>query len=334
MAGNIIRVNPGSPAPKYRQIIESVHQSIKRGSLKRGDKLPSINQVCNEWKLSRDTVLSAYNDLRSHGVVSARAGKGYYIESTEVSLSHRVFVLFDELNAFKEDLYNSFLTQLSGKASVEIYFHHFNRRLFNSLLTQNNGAYTTYVVMPARFPGTASILERMSGRVIVLDQLPADLGNMFPGVYQNFEKDTYLALMSGRHLLAKYRRLIMVYPGGKEPEGQYKGFIRYCKETNTPHELLSDLRNRDISEGEAYIVIWDRDIVYLVQQARARNYSLGKDIGIISYNDTALKEVVANGITTISTDFKEMGRTLAGLVLEKQTKLLENPSSLIVRGSL
>jgi DNA-binding transcriptional regulator YhcF (GntR family) len=334
MAGSIIHVNPGSPVPKYRQIIESVHQAIKKGFLKRGDKLPSINQVCSEWKLSRDTVLSAYNDLRAHGVASARAGKGYYIESIKISLPHRVFVLFDELNAFKEDLYTSFLTHLSDHASVEIYFHHFNRRLFNSLLTQNNGAYTTYVVMPARFTGTAPILERMSGRVIILDQLPADLGNLFPGVHQNFEKDTYLALMSGRHLLKKYRRLIMVYPGGKEPEGQYKGFLRYCKETSTPHELLSDLRNRDISDGEAYFVIWDRDIVYLVQQARARKYSLGKDIGIISYNDTALKEVVANGITTISTDFKEMGRTLAGLVLEKQTKLIENPSSLIVRGSL
>jgi DNA-binding LacI/PurR family transcriptional regulator len=58
------------------------------------------------------------------------------------------------------------------------------------------------------------------------------------------------------------------------------------------------------------------------------------DIGIISYNDTPLKKVVANGITTISTDFVAMGKTLAQLVMSKKRTQLENSSSLIVRGSL
>ena len=47
-----------------------------------------------------------------------------------------------------------------------------------------------------------------------------------------------------------------------------------------------------------------------------------------------LKEVVEGGITTISTDFVEMGKTLANMVLNKKTGKVRNPSKLIVRSSL
>jgi DNA-binding LacI/PurR family transcriptional regulator len=267
-------------------------------------------------------------------VIKAIPGKGYYIESAHVNLTHKVFVLFDELNAFKEELYNSFLSALGDDAFVDIYFHHFNRKVFDSLLTENNGAYTTYVVMPARFLGTSALLQSLKGRIIVLDQLPDDLSGLFPAVYQNFENDTFQSLLSGKELISKYNKLIMVYPGGKEPEGQFKGFLRFCHEAGMPFELISDLNNRQVSKGECYIVIWDRDLVKVVKAAQEVNLEIGMDIGIISYNDTPLKKVVANGITTISTDFVAMGKTLAQLVMSKKRTQLENSSSLIVRGSL
>ena len=47
-----------------------------------------------------------------------------------------------------------------------------------------------------------------------------------------------------------------------------------------------------------------------------------------------LKKVVENGITTISTDFKKMGTTLAKMVLSNEQKQIENPSDLIIRNSL
>lgn len=334
MTKNIIRVDKNSPVSKYRQIINSVLESISEGKLVMGEQMPSINSVCDDFSVSRDTVLNAYNELKARGIITSMPGKGYFVESANINFTHKVFVLFDELNAFKEDLYNAFLDELEGRALVEIYFHHFNRKIFENLLLENNGSYTTYVVMPAKFEGLQPILKKMTGRVIILDQLPSDITEEFPAIYQNFEKDTYSALLSGRELLAKYKKLIMVYPGGKEPEGQFKGFLKYCHETGTPFELLSDLHERKISKGEAYIAIWDRDLVYLVKESNQHGLEVGRDIGIISYNDTALKEVVANGITTISTNFKEMGKTLAQIVLSKRNTRIENPSSLIVRGSL
>jgi DNA-binding LacI/PurR family transcriptional regulator len=68
--------------------------------------------------------------------------------------------------------------------------------------------------------------------------------------------------------------------------------------------------------------------------AAEKNLQLGKDVGIVSFNDTVLKEVVAGGITTISTDFQLMGQTLARMVQDRSIGKIRNHSALIQRNSL
>jgi DNA-binding LacI/PurR family transcriptional regulator len=50
-----------------------------------------------------------------------------------------------------------------------------------------------------------------------------------------------------------------------------------------------------------------------VQQIREKNLVIGKDVGVLSYNETPLKALL--GITVISTDFKGVGEATAKLVL-------------------
>jgi len=78
----------------------------------------------------------------------------------------------------------------------------------------------------------------------------------------------------------------------------------------------------------------DRDLVQIIEKASVCNFTIGKDVGLISYNDTPLKKVVANGITTISTDFSEMGKILAAMILNNSKENIENKSQLILRNSL
>ena len=82
------------------------------------------------------------------------------------------------------------------------------------------------------------------------------------------------------------------------------------------------------------MVVNDRDLVNLLKQADRQQLVPGKDFGIISYNDTPLKEVLAGGITTLSTDFKLMGRTMASLINKKTIETIENPWNLNIRNSL
>ena len=337
MPSNLFTVSNESGVPKYKQLINSLYQSIENGDVAIGDQLPSINAICKEFNLSRDTVLVAFNELKARGVISSVPGKGYYLESNITQLKHKIFLLFEEFNTFKEILYNSFLESLKGLATVDIYFHHFNERVFKELIENNNGKYTSYVIMPAKFTDAYSVLKQLpQDKVYILDQTNANLKKHYPAVYQNFEKDVFSALSSGSDLLKKYRKLFWVFPGGKEPVGQMKGFKKFAKEFASQWEfkVIESIKGHAISKSEAYIVSNDNDLVYLVKEANRKQFKIGEELGIISYNDTPLKEVVADGITTISTDFKEMGEILAEMVLGSKKDLIENKSRLIRRGSL
>jgi len=81
-------------------------------------------------------------------------------------------------------------------------------------------------------------------------------------------------------------------------------------------------------------VVNDRDLVYLLKQSEKQGLLPGKDVGIISYNDTPLKEILVGGITTLSTDFNLMGKTMASLLNTKSIETIENPWKLIIRKSL
>ena len=335
MIKEIFYIENHSDVPKYKQLIQSVHHAVENKQLDRGDRLPSINAIAGELGLSRDTVLTAFNELRTRGIIASTPGKGYYINSTQVEREQKIFLLFDELNAFKERLYNAFTESVRGKASVDTYFHYFNKRVFKNLILENINKYTTFVIMPVFFSGIKSIISQIgAANVYLLDQLNPEIGPYYPAVYQSFEKDMFSALESGLNRLKKYHTLIMVYPGGKEPKGMLEGFKRFCVNYKFSHRVINELQEKEIKRGELYIIPNDLDLVNLVKTSKSKGLALGHDIGIISYNDTPLKEVVADGITTISTDFESMGKTLARMVLNKENQHIENPASLIIRKSL
>lgn len=334
MNRKLFQFDENSSMPKYRQIINSVIRSISEEALKKGDKIPSINQICSEFNLSRDTVMIAFNELKAKGIILSQPGKGYYIASTEIRQEERIFVVFDELNSFKEDLYNSFLKTLDSRAFVDIFFHHFNYRVFKDLILDSIGNYTSYVIMPATFDNTSHLVTQLPrDRVYILDRLKADLSD-YPVIYQDFENDLYDSLNDGLELIRKYKKLILVNPGGKEPAERETGFSRFCIEKDFQYKIVKNLMDIAISENELYIVISDRDLVDVVKKAQQKKLELGKNFGILSLNDTMLKEVVGEGITTISTDFKKMGARLAEMILAKEKVKVRNPASLIVRSSV
>jgi DNA-binding transcriptional regulator YhcF (GntR family) len=335
MKTNLIHIESGSDIPKYKQIIQSVYFAIENRQLRLGDRIPSINGIAKEFNLSRDTVLTAFNELRARGIIASSPGKGYYVNSIEVEREQKIFLLFDELNAFKEKLYNAFTDAVQHKASVDTYFHYFNKRVFKNLILENLTKYTTFVIMPVFFQDIRPIIKQIGqANIYLLDQLNPEIGNDYPAIYQNFQKDMMEALESGLDRLQNYHPLVMVYPGGKEPRGMLEGFLQFCRQYNRDHEVIHTLENRQIKKGELYIVPNDLDLVTLVKESKRKHLELGKDLGIISYNDTPLKEVVADGISTISTDFEAMGKTLARMVLNKQKGHIENPASLIIRKSI
>jgi DNA-binding transcriptional regulator YhcF (GntR family) len=330
----LISIQNNKGIPKYQQIITSIEVALQQELLQKGDRLPSVNKVCLEFSLSRDTVLLAYDELKKRGIIYAIPGKGYYVKSVEVSIKQKIFLLFDELNIFKEDLYNSFLENIGTTAQVDIFFHHFNVPVFQKLIHDSNGNYTKYIIMPTNLEEAASIIKTLPVQdVYILDQINQELLN-YPAVYQNFVKDIYEGLLKGKSKLNKYKKLIMIFPGFREPLGMKIGFEKFCNDHAFEYEIITEFKNRNITAGGVYIIPSDRDLVSVIEKAKIQNLQLGTDYGIISYNETPLKKVVENGITTISTHFEMMGQLLAQMILKGKKEHIENKSDLILRNSL
>jgi DNA-binding transcriptional regulator YhcF (GntR family) len=320
--------------PKYKQIIASIEDSVTNGLLKKNDRLPSINKVCMGFSLSRDTVMLAYEELKKRGIVYAIPGKGYYIRSLEVAIKEKIFLLFDELNIFKEDIYTAFLESIGNDVQVDIFFHHFNTGMFTKLINESNGNYTKYIIMPTNLPGAVSAIKTLpANEVFILDQTNPQL-SAYPAVYQDFVKDIYDAFVKGKPLLDKYAKMILIFPGFREPLGMKEGFENFCRDFVFDNEIIHQFGDREIRHGEVYVIPNDRDLVKVIERSKQQGMKLGSDFGIISYNETPLKKIVENGITTISTDFIAMGKLLADMVMNGKKKQVENECRLIIRNSL
>ena len=330
----IVNVEEKSGIPKYKQIVASIEDAIVAGTLKKGDKLPSLNSIKNQNSLSRDTVLTAFNELKTRGVIKSIVGKGYYVNSEDVDVSLKVFLLFDEFNSFKEDLYNSFVSSLGENVKVDIFFHHFNPDMFSKLINDNAGDYSSYVIMPANLKNTEHIIERLpQEKVYILDQTNKAL-KKYPSVFQNFKKDIYKGLEAALKQISVYKKVVLLYPAARQPQGILDGFELFCSHHGIQQEVIQSIRNRELCRGELYIILDDKNLIRVIKRIKEQNFLLVRDVGLISYNDSLLKEIVEGGITTISTDFNLMGQRLAQMILNKEFAQVENPNRLIIRKSI
>lgn len=320
--------------PKYKLVVDHVIEGITAGTYKKADWIPSVNDLCTMFNLSRGTIFTAFNELKAKGIIEATPSVGYFIASTEIATKHHIFLLFNEFNIFKEDLYNSFIEAVGDNATVDLVFHNYNRSVFDTLLRNAEGKYTSYVIMSGKFQHIDDQLQRLGGRVFLLDHFHPELKGKYSSVAQNFEQDTYNALVFGLEHLRKYKRIYMVQKNVKEPQERYDGLCAFCEEYGFEHEYIDTTKGRKIKKGELYMVVDDRDMIFLLRQSEAQKLVLGRDFGIISYNETLLKEVIAGGIATLSTDFRQMGRTMASLLDKKKIVNIENKWMLTVRNSI
>ncbi|HBS12570.1 MAG TPA: transcriptional regulator, partial [Flavobacteriaceae bacterium] len=146
----------------------------------------------------------------------------------------------------------------------------------------------------------------------------------------------YNALKKGIDKILAYKKTIFIYPDNAVhpyPKKTLHGFRKFCVEHSIDFEILNGIyEDTIVKKGDLFITIEESDLVNLVHHARDRNFTLGKDIGIISYNETPLKELL--DITVISTSFNMMGKTAAKMILDKKKGEIKNPFDFIDRGSM
>ncbi|SDM45392.1 GntR family transcriptional regulator [Kriegella aquimaris] len=342
-----IKINESSRIPKYKQIVETIINDIAKGKLEIGEKIPSINELSASCYLSRDTVEKAYKELKSRKAIVSVKGKGYYTSKTDLISKISIFFLVNKPSYYKMAIYNAFVNGIGVDGHVTLNIYHCEETLFIRALQKNLGAFDYYVIMPhfkdeklAHTSATDAVLKEIEkipkDKLIILDNDRLEIKGKYGAIYQNFKDDLYNALQEGIDKLRKYDKLILVYPKKSVfpyPMRIVHGFTRFCGEFGFDSEVLDEIYDdMELNSKDVYITIEEMDLVNLVRQINAKKMVLGKDVGIISYNDTPLKELL--GITVISTDFKAMGETTAYMILKNKTEKVKNVFKYIERNSV
>ncbi len=69
--------------PKYKQIYQQLKTLIEQGNLKSDDSLPSIRRLAETLQVSRNTTLTAYEQLVAEGYIRGEGRKGYFVNVLE-----------------------------------------------------------------------------------------------------------------------------------------------------------------------------------------------------------------------------------------------------------
>lgn len=83
-------------------IAETIHEKIRNGQLKPGDRLDSVEQLAKKFRVGRAAVREALSALRAMGLIEMKQGEGTFVKSFE--LSQITYPLSTAILMNKEDM--------------------------------------------------------------------------------------------------------------------------------------------------------------------------------------------------------------------------------------
>jgi DNA-binding transcriptional regulator YhcF (GntR family) len=338
---HLIAVDTAISIPKYLQVSNGLILAIEQRRLSKGDQLPSIRQLCDQLEISFDTAKKAYAVLKKRNIVTALHGKCNVINTSGPLPSYHVFLLFNELSIQNKIIYDTIMQSLPVQAVIDMYIYNNNDSLFSHILRNKKKGYSHHIIVPpmnTQESETAAIINECleDEELIMLNEKMTGINVSHSCIYEDYENDIYSALKNARHLLSHYHVMNIVLP---EENGYnhsiLKGFRKFCYDYEYIINEWQGVNNHiRINKGELFITLSDENLVQLVDQLRIKRLVTGRDIGIISYNETPLKEVLLQGITTISTDFKKMGELAVKQIMKGNIGNVAVPFKLTLRSSL
>ena len=320
-----IHIDPQDKTPIYKQLIIQIEGAVRSGKAEPGFQLPSMNELAEEKGISRETVKKAYSILVKNGVITPKQGKGYYVNAPSNGGHPKVLVVFDKFSVYKQVIFNALNEALEGRADITVVTHNQSADLLEYYLDTHLDNFDWYVVSP-HFPldsGTTKRILKLISRIpnrklIMIDHWLKDYPGKYGAVYQDFENDVYDGLQQGAEKLARAGKLrVITLPSSLYGPVITRGIERFVADNSIDTEFLTPTP-KTINAGDVFLILnsqLDWGLADLARKAGSMNLEIGKDIFVIAYNEFPINDVVLGGLTTISTDFAQMGRLAAEMIL-------------------
>lgn len=320
---------------KHDRIVEGIKEAILSHSLVKGDKIPSVNRFISRLKISRMTVVKALNALKEKEIIVSKDKVGYFVKGIGEVCSPKVFLFLAGFNPYHEILYNSIIEEFEDEnITIDLFFHHFNPKTFKTILRENNRQYDLYVISPFEHKTVANEMAKIPDhKLLQINRKPIIEGSAF--IYQEFYFQLKIALGVLLEPIRKYDRFTLVFnPDDNQPTDILKAFEEFCVKNELHYQIISQI---DQSVGIDKTVFWvleDRDLIQLIKTADKKHAVCGEEYGIISLNDTPMKEIIKEGVTVISIDYREMGKRIATYICNRELLRMSMKTNVIIRNSI
>ena len=184
-------------------------------------------------------------------------------------------------------------------------------------------------------PKVAGIIQKIPAEQLLVIDWNIHTSEKYSVVYQDFGEPVYRCLKENLDRISKFSEFTFYYPPFTyHPKNTIEHFLRFCKDYNMRHSVVYEEEKFVIRKGVLYFLVSDRTLANLLDQCSDKGFEPGKEVGVISYNETPMKKYVKNGITVISTDFKLMGKKAAEFISGNKAVHFEVPTTMKIRSSL
>lgn len=320
---------------KNEQLIQGIINSIDQKFIFRGDILPSVNQMIKETGFARETIVKAYKGLIDRGIIEAKNRRGFFV-TTEDTVQHlKVCLLLYAFDTFQETFYESFRSQLGENVHLDIFFHHNNFEIFETIVSNNKGKYGMYVIAPIQNPDAAAVLEQLPMNKLLLVDRFLKLTENHSYIIQEFEQSAYNAFVQLAPRIKEFAEFVFFFkPSSAEPNDVLVAFKKFIKDYKVKGVVRQKYEAGSIEANKVYFTIHNLELWEILKDSKTKGLKLGKDVGILSHNDDRVKEIIFDGITTFSSDFALMGKMAADFVLSREPIKYVMKNELIRRNSL
>jgi DNA-binding transcriptional regulator YhcF (GntR family) len=320
---------------KHEQLVNGILGAIQNKALAQGDMLPSVNNLINEFGFARETIAKAYKDLVKRGIVESKNRVGFFVSNMNVKQHLKVALVLFAFDAFQETFYKVFRSRLGKDVHIDVFFHHNNIDVLESTIQNIRGRYGMYVVAPIPHKRTAGILDTLPmDKFLMIDRFEKIAGD-HAYVAQEFKNSSYKVFTELAETIKRYDGMIYYHrPAADTPIEILQAFKNFVKDYKISHEILAEYIPGTLEKGKVYFTINNTELWNMLKDCKLKGLKPGKDVGILSHNDEVVKELVFDGITTYSADFRVMAEKAAEFVLKRKMIQEIIPIVLIRRKSL
>jgi len=331
--------------PKYLQLKDQLLSWIAGGRFRPGDKVPSENELAEQFGFSRQTVRQAIGELESEGWLAREQGKGTFVSRLSAErrtvpgnrtvgivttyISDYIFpsIVRGVESALKERGYRLVLSSTDNRKDKER----------ESLEMMLGHSVCGLIVEPTKsaegnpnFDNYMAIEEHGIPLVMINERYP-DMD--CPCVQMDDEAGGFMAAM---HLLELGHRRIAGFFKTDDLQGvrRMKGFMRAHKACNAlvegellvryatenkewhPQAALRELL-QSAERPTAIVCYNDQLAVALLDTIRETGLRIPEDLSIVGYDDSFLATATETKLTTIAHPKSEMGQYAAELLIAR-----------------